>query len=177
MARIYLASPFGFTEAGRFFLQSKLIPVLQKTGNTIIDPWTISTDLAGKLQLAMSNSDLVQLKASLRSINNEICRRNETALRECDAIVAVLDGQEVDSGVAAEVGFAYALGKRIFGYRGDFRVSGDNIGAKVNLQVDGWVELSGGAIFVTVEELAKGVAEMHRRSPNRTLISQVVASK
>src|SRR5436189_5945282 len=92
MARIYLASPLGFTEAGRYFLRSQLIPALLKTRNIIVDPWSISTDLAEKLQATMSNPNLVQVKAGLRSINNEICRRNETALRECDAMVAVLDG-------------------------------------------------------------------------------------
>jgi len=177
MARIYLASPLGFTEAGRYFLRSQLMPVLQKTGHTIIDPWSISADLAAKLQLAMANSNLSQVKASLRSINQEICRRNENALRECDAMIAVLDGQEVDSGVAAEVGFAYALGKRVLGYRGDFRLSGDNIGAKVNLQVDGWIDLSGGAIFSTVEELAKGTAGIRPGRANAEFISQTVASK
>ncbi len=177
MVRIYLASPFGFTEAGRLFLRSKLIPALEKTGSLVVDPWSISTDLAGKLQQALSNSNLIQLKANLRLINNEICRRNEVALRECDALVAVLDGQELDSGVAAEVGFAYALGKRIFGYRGDFRMSGDNIGAKVNLQIDGWIEFSGGVIYSTVEELAEGVVESRPRRASRESISQTVTSK
>jgi nucleoside 2-deoxyribosyltransferase len=143
----------------------------------VVDPWSISTDLAEKLQLAMSNSNLLQLKATLHAINNDICRRNESALRECDAIVAVLDGQEVDSGVAAEVGFAYGLSKRIFGYRGDFRLSGDNLGAKVNLQVDGWIELSGGTIFSTVEELAEGVAGTRHLRSNHELMSQTVVSK
>src|SRR2546430_17278885 len=113
MARIYLASPLGFTEAGRYFLRSQLIPVLQKTGHTIVDPWSISADLAAKLQLALANSNLSQVSASLRSINQEICRRNENALRECDTMIAVLDGQEVDSGVGAEAGVGHGLGAQI----------------------------------------------------------------
>jgi len=47
--------------------------------------------------------------------------------------LAVVDGQEVDSGVASEVGFAYGLGKRIIGYRNDFRLAGENQGTKVKL--------------------------------------------
>ena len=35
------------------------------------------------------------------------------------AVVAVLDGADVDSGTAAEIGYAFARGKLIVGYRGD----------------------------------------------------------
>lgn len=38
-----------------------------------------------------------------------------------DAVLAVLDGAEVDSGVAWEVGYAYAKGKPVVGLRTDFR--------------------------------------------------------
>lgn len=38
-----------------------------------------------------------------------------------DAVLAVLDGAEVDSGVAWEVGYAYARGKPVVGLRTDFR--------------------------------------------------------
>ena len=38
-----------------------------------------------------------------------------------DAVLAVLDGAEVDSGVAWEVGYAYARGKPVIGVRTDFR--------------------------------------------------------
>jgi len=42
-------------------------------------------------------------------------------IREADIIVAILDGQDVDSGVAFEVGYGYAIGKQIIGVRTDFR--------------------------------------------------------
>lgn len=38
-----------------------------------------------------------------------------------DAVLAVLDGTEVDSGVAWEVGYAYARGTPVIGLRTDFR--------------------------------------------------------
>ncbi len=38
-----------------------------------------------------------------------------------DAVVAILDGAEVDSGTAFEVGYAYARGKPVIGVRTDFR--------------------------------------------------------
>lgn len=42
-----------------------------------------------------------------------------------DAVVAVLDGPDVDSGTAWEVGYAYANKKPIFGLRTDFRTLGE----------------------------------------------------
>lgn len=38
-----------------------------------------------------------------------------------DAVLAIIDGAEVDSGVAWEMGFAYARGKPVIGVRTDFR--------------------------------------------------------
>lgn len=38
-----------------------------------------------------------------------------------DAVLAILDGAEVDSGVAWEMGYAYARGKPVIGVRTDFR--------------------------------------------------------
>ena len=43
------------------------------------------------------------------------------ALKASDAVVAVLDGMEVDAGVAYEMGYAKALGKPIVGLKTDYR--------------------------------------------------------
>jgi nucleoside 2-deoxyribosyltransferase len=75
-------------------------------------------------------------------------------------VVAVLDGVDVDSGTAAEVGYAFARGKRIFGYRGDFRLSADNEGAAVNLQVEFFILQSGGAITGSIEALCAAARAM-----------------
>src|SRR5215475_516791 len=54
-----------------------------------------------------------------RRLNAQIARTNHAAIDRCDALVAVLDGADVDSGTAAEIGYAFARGKPIIGYRGD----------------------------------------------------------
>ena len=69
-------------------------------------------------------------------------------------MLAILDGTDVDSGTASEIGYAFALGKKILGYRGDFRLTGDNPGSTVNLQVEYFIRKSGGRIVRSVEELA-----------------------
>lgn len=43
------------------------------------------------------------------------------AVRSADVVVACLDGPDVDSGVAFEMGYAHALGKPVVGVRTDFR--------------------------------------------------------
>jgi len=44
-----------------------------------------------------------------------------SALNASDVVVAVLDGSEVDAGVAYETGYAKALGKPIIGLKTDYR--------------------------------------------------------
>jgi nucleoside 2-deoxyribosyltransferase len=45
------------------------------------------------------------------------------AIRTCDVVIAVLDGSDVDSGVAFEMGYAHALKIPVVGVRTDFRQS------------------------------------------------------
>jgi nucleoside 2-deoxyribosyltransferase len=77
----------------------------------------------------------------------------------------VLDGVDVDSGTASEIAFAYALGKRVFGLRTDFRLTGDNEAALVNLQVRYWIDASGGSAVTSLGALRTAVgawaAEVH----------------
>jgi nucleoside 2-deoxyribosyltransferase len=94
-----------------------------------------------------------EANAALRSINIELGRANAESIRNANGMVAILDGVDVDSGTAAEVGYAYALGKRIYGLRTDFRLAGDNPGSIVNLQVQYFIESSGGSVQTTVEGL------------------------
>jgi len=47
------------------------------------------------------------------------------SLESADLVVAVLDGADVDSGTAFEVGYAYARGIPIIGIRTDYRKSQD----------------------------------------------------
>jgi nucleoside 2-deoxyribosyltransferase len=82
----------------------------------------------------------------------EIGRRNTGAIQSCVLLVAVLDGQEPDSGTAAELGYAAALEKTCFGLRSDFRQAGEE-GVAVNLQVETFVIGSGGTIVASLEDL------------------------
>ena len=54
-----------------------------------------------------------------------IFKRNVESIESSDAIVAISDGSDSDSGTAWECGYAYVKGKAVIGERTDFRVSED----------------------------------------------------
>lgn len=87
-----------------------------------------------------------------RQLNAEIAETNCQAIEDADGLLAVIDGN-VGGGVGAEIGFAYARRKRIVGYRGDFRKTGDNEGAIVGLQVEYFIRASGGTIVTELRKL------------------------
>jgi len=66
------------------------------------------------------------------------------ALQDADIVVAVIDGADADSGTSWEMGYAYALGKRVIALRTDFRIAGHH--ERVNLM------LEESAIVVTEKE-------------------------
>lgn len=88
----------------------------------------------------------------LQTVNTELGRSNAQRIDRSDAVFAILDGVDVDSGTAAEIGYAFAKGKYVCGLRTDFRLAGDNDGAIVNLQVQYFVEASGGKVVTTLDE-------------------------
>lgn len=59
---------------------------------------------------------------------------NTDALDNCDLVVANLDGTDIDSGTAWEIGYAFARGKPIIGLRTDFRTHTKD--QKINLAIE-----------------------------------------
>jgi nucleoside 2-deoxyribosyltransferase len=140
--RCYIASPLGFTEAGRSYYESVYLPALAEVVDPV-DPWSLTTAMEVEKARAGGRE---------REMALEIGRRNAEAIRGCELLAAHLDGQELDSGTVAEVGFAAGLGIRCFGIRTDLRQSGEP-GVAVNLQVEHFVAESGGRIAGSLEEL------------------------
>ncbi len=67
---------------------------------------------------------------------SRVFRANLQAMNECDLMVAILDGPQVDDGTAWEVGYFFSQGKSIVGLRTDFRRAGEGKESKVNLMVE-----------------------------------------
>ncbi|MBQ9406516.1 MAG: nucleoside 2-deoxyribosyltransferase [Desulfovibrio sp.] len=67
----------------------------------------------------------------------KIMERDRAAIDDCDVVVALLDGAQVDDGTAWEIGYAYAKGKPVIGIRTDIRNAGDTVHGKVNAMIEG----------------------------------------
>ena len=148
--KIYLANPLGFSEAGRKFIRGAIVPELGKQGQ-VVNPFDLIDPARVKAIEAMPvSAERVQ---AWRALNAEIGKLNQDHIDSSDIVFAVLDGVDVDSGTAAEIGYAYARKKLVIGYRGDFRLSADNEGGVVNLQVEHFIRASGGTIIRELSEL------------------------
>ncbi len=158
--RVYVASPLGFSEPTRFYYERELLPRLIRAGCSPLDPWA---DEDGTLGLALgqaATSDLETRREELTRIDGALGRRNVALIEEAEAVLAVLDGPDVDSGTASEIGFAFARGKLIVGLRSDFRLSGENEGCLVNLQVEHFIRASGGTIVRDTDEAIAALADV-----------------
>lgn len=59
-----------------------------------------------------------------REEHRTIFAQHLAVLQDVDTVVAVIDGADADSGTSWEMGYAYALGKRVVALRTDFRIAG-----------------------------------------------------
>ena len=162
--RVYCASPLGFSDAGRVFLEAVLKPAFVNAGLAMVDPWTLTDGDLIQRTLGMPLGEA--RRAALAELNLVIGRNNAQGIAGARGLFAVLDGVDVDSGTAAEIGFAAAAGLPMLGYRGDFRLSADNDGGIVNLQVEYFLRTSGdglGTILRAQDQLVAGLADLRER--------------
>jgi nucleoside 2-deoxyribosyltransferase len=118
------------------------------------NPWD-DLRFAGEFQAVQRIDSVKERRERLIRVNTEIGRSNVARIDASDGLFAILDGVDVDSGTAAEIGFAFAAGKYICGLRTDFRLAGDNEAAIVNLQVQFFIVASGGRIVTSSPELVE----------------------
>lgn len=105
-----------------------------------------------------------------------IAAGDDAFLMESDFLIAVLDGIEIDSGVACEIGKFSTLGRPIFGLFTDIRQDGRTNPLKIealiadplenqfiyrNLYVVGQIKNSGGTIYSSIEELVDSIAQIY----------------
>ena len=104
-----------------------------------------------------------------------IAKADTDALLDSDFLIAVIDGVEIDSGVAAEIGLFSTTGKPIFALFSDIRQQGINNLDKINalltdptenqfvyrnLFVMGLIKQSPGGVFSSIEDLVKEVEKL-----------------
>jgi nucleoside 2-deoxyribosyltransferase len=139
--RCYVASPLGFSEPGRHYYYEVLLPALAELVEPL-DPWSLVPEEEIAAAIAAGEQERIRL---------EIGGRNRDELERCELLVAVIDGAEVDSGTAAEIGYVAARGRPCYGLRSDFRAG--ELGGVVNLQIESFIVFSGGRIVDSLSEL------------------------
>ena len=117
--RAYIAGPL-FTLGERSFCR-RVKEVVAKTGIEPVWPWDVT--------------DQHELNGH-KSGNQFIFDANLEELDNCDIGIAVLDGPDVDSGTAWEIGYLFSQKKPVIGIRTDFRKAGENEKAFVNLMIN-----------------------------------------
>lgn len=157
MKRIYLASPLGFATSTMAFMDD-LVTALEEVV-AVENPWS-KTEFSEQIMACSSIDSYAKRIAKLEAINFEIGRSNTEMINRSDALFAVLDGVDVDSGTAAEIGYAFGKGMKVYGIRTDFRLAGDNLGSIVNLQIEYFIHTNGGRIVSTVPELLNCAREL-----------------
>nr|MDO8116746.1 nucleoside 2-deoxyribosyltransferase [Candidatus Sigynarchaeota archaeon] len=156
---IYLANALGFSSVGKTSLHV-IQKRLEDAGFTVHEPFSACESLGREIsKIEQDQGNLAAAREKMHEISMQIGQLNQDAMASVDLLVAILDGSgmDIDSGVAAEIGYAAAIGKKIFGLRTDFRSSGENPGVQVNLQVEFFITCTGGAIFGELDELVNGL--------------------
>jgi len=142
---VYVAGPL-FSQAEREFLE-KLVDCLARAAH--LDPikhFFLPHRDGGELGKGPTREYIFNL--DINKINS------------ADVIIALLDGQDSDSGTCVELGYAYALNKKIFGLLTDFRsyCTNDHEPHRPNLMVWGVCE-AGNSLFNSLESLSSAFSQ------------------
>lgn len=142
---VYIAGPL-FSQADRKFLEIMVSSLARESGLDPRKDFFLPHRDGGELGKGPKRKGIFKLD-----------------IRQVDAaaiVVALLDGQDSDSGTCVELGYAYATGKKIFGLLTDFRAycTRDLEPHRPNLMVWGVCE-EGKTLFGDLNNLAKAFAE------------------
>lgn len=110
--------------------------------------------------------DLSVLKSDFgeESARHYVFDSDVSGVRNCTVLCALLDGTDVDSGTAAEMGFAHAIGKPVFGLCTD----GLRRGRTINNVI--WGLCAGGhRIYSSVSEMLTAVVDALPRTEDSTV--------
>jgi nucleoside 2-deoxyribosyltransferase len=152
---VYLAGPSGFFEAGRQWHRQVVLPAVRAAGLIPRDPWSGPSPLTEILATMEYGPDR---RSALRAANLDQGRYDLELIEDSEAVLASLDGQDVDSGTAVEIGYGFARGLLIVGVRTDSRRCSDNEGSTVNLMIETCIADSGGILTDSLQEAVRFIA-------------------
>ncbi len=141
--RIYLAGPL-FTTPERDF-NDRLAAMLRSLGHEVFLP---------------------QEHPASASTGEAIFSKDVAGLDWADAVVAIMDGADPDSGTCWECGYAYATKKPVVLFRSDLRSSSDADDMSYNAMLIGAADARIELPLATVDEAASAIhAELARLAP------------
>lgn len=117
MTKIYFAAPL-FNEADRIY------------NEMIVTAIRTLTDLKADIYLPQENGDINDKEAYANSV--DILRADLSYVDDSEYMIALIDGETIDAGVAAEIGYAYAKGIPVYGLYTDVRQQGVTNSKKVD---------------------------------------------
>lgn len=155
--KIYLASPLGFAAGLKTYLEA-IRTKLRDLGHEVLCPWETdwSKEIGSVVGSQVGEGWYRSEDEKQRAINllaAQIGEHNRDRIKQSDVVLGVLDGPEVDSGTASEMGYASGRGKVCYGIRTDFRNCGDLPGLPFNLQVLYWITRRNGKLFRSIDEI------------------------
>jgi nucleoside 2-deoxyribosyltransferase len=119
--RIYFAGPL-FTQAERQW-NAALAARLRARGHTVVLPQEKGAEIVA------STGGLTPAE------RRALFEMSTGAIRDCEVVVAVLDGPDADSGTCFECGYAFANNRPVICLRTDSRFGGDARETGVNLML------------------------------------------
>lgn len=116
---IYIAGPL-FTIHQRYFLED-LAEVIKNAGFNVYLPHSENNE---------ADMNMIYDEATKK----QIFENDVNAIILSKALIALLDGNDVDSGTAFEIGLAYAFKKPVLGIRTDMRIFLSNMPVNVMIE-------------------------------------------
>merc|ERR1712196_234835 len=119
---VYLASPLGFSSSLKATILPRLVQAIEAVGCEVYEPFE-------------RNAQAGLIKKEDASWAWNVAQADAQAVKNCDAIFAVVNGVPPDEGVCVELGIAFACGKPAFLFRDDFRKAADSETFPCNLML------------------------------------------
>src|SRR5437879_6227746 len=98
-AKIYMAGPLGFSEAGRHFYNSLFVPFVAGLGYEVLDPWTLTDP--HKIEAVQRLPYGSERREAWRKLNREMGATNRAAIDAAHGFVAIPHRTDVARGTPA----------------------------------------------------------------------------
>ena len=159
-AKVYLASPYGFSAQWQRLLLPEFITALESLGLEVWEPFQRNGQV-----------DLLHPGWAY-----QVGQRDLQDVMDADALFAIVNGTPPDEGVMVELGAAIALGKPTFLFRDDFRRCTDSEDYPLNLMLfsglppQGWQDF----VYTSLEEVVHQDKALYRWAQSNSIQAESI---